>query len=126
MLKKKIWDLSLLHSRPEASKKVWRISWRELASLTVGLPIKRVSSTNWLCEIGGEMSCRGNPARQVFSIAAWMDRLSPSAMIMNRKGDRGSPCLIPLEGEKGLEGTPYARIEKKAKEVRFKIKATQS
>ena len=29
ILKKKIWDFSLLHSSPEASKKVWSISWME-------------------------------------------------------------------------------------------------
>jgi hypothetical protein len=46
VLKKKTWDLSLLQSRPEASEKVWRISKRELASQTVGLPIRRVSSKN--------------------------------------------------------------------------------
>ena len=71
------------------------------------------------------MSCRGKPVKRLFSRAVWMDRLSPSAMMMKRKGDRGSPCLIPLEGEKGLEGTPLMRREKKAEEVRFKIQVTQ-
>ena len=42
-------------------------------------------------------------------------------MIIKRKGERGSPCLIPLEGEKGFEGTPLMSREKKAEEVRFKI-----
>jgi hypothetical protein len=46
-------------------------------------------------------------------------------MIIKRKGERGSPCLIPLEGEKGLEGTPLTRREKKAEEVKFKIQSTQ-
>jgi hypothetical protein len=44
--------------------------------------------------------------------------------MMKRKGERGSPCLIPLVGEKGREGTPLIRIEKKAEEVRFRIQAT--
>jgi len=35
---------------------------------------------------------------------------------MNRKGEIGSPCRIPLEGIKVVEGVP--RIEKKAEEVR--------
>jgi hypothetical protein len=46
-------------------------------------------------------------------------------MMMKRKGDRGSPCLIPLVGEKGFEGTPLMSSEKKAEEVRFKIQVTQ-
>jgi hypothetical protein len=46
------------------------ISRRELASQTVGIPIKRVSSTNWLCEIGGEMPCRERPVRSLESMAA--------------------------------------------------------
>jgi len=71
------------------------------------------------------MSCRGKPVKRLFSRAAWMDRLSPSAMMMKRKGDRGSPCIIPLEGEKGFEGTPLMRREKKVEEVKFKIQVTQ-
>jgi hypothetical protein len=46
-------------------------------------------------------------------------------MIIKRKGDRGSPCLIPLVGEKGQEGTPLIRIEKKVEQVRFEIHSTQ-
>ena len=71
------------------------------------------------------MSCRGRPIRRLFSRAAWIVLLSPSAMMMKRKGDRGSPCLIPLEGEKGFEGTPLMSSEKKAEEVRFRIQVTQ-
>jgi hypothetical protein len=44
--------------------------------------------------------------------------------MMKRNRERGSPCLIPLEGEKGREGTPLIRMEKKAEEVRFKIQVT--
>jgi hypothetical protein len=54
-----------------------------------------------------------------------MERLRPSAMIIKRNRDRGSPCLIPCMGEKGQEGTPLMRIEKKAEEVRFRIQLTQ-
>jgi hypothetical protein len=46
-------------------------------------------------------------------------------MIMKRKGGQRIPCLIPLVGEKGREGTPLMRIEKKAEEVRFRIQSTQ-
>jgi hypothetical protein len=54
-----------------------------------------------------------------------MEQLRPSSMIMKRNGERGSPCLIPWVGEKGKEGTPLMRIEKKVEEVRFRIEFTQ-
>jgi len=56
---------------------------------------------------------------------ALMARLSPSTIKIKRKGESGSPCLIPLEGENGLEGTPLNRMEKMADEVRLKIQETQ-
>jgi len=59
-----------LHSRPEASEKSWRIFVREWASLAVGLPIRRVSSTNWLWEMGGDKPCRGKPVKRLFLRAA--------------------------------------------------------
>jgi len=71
------------------------------------------------------MPCRDSPDNCLVSITAWIDLLRPSAKIMKRKGERGSPCLIPLEGEKGFKGTPLTRIEKKVMEVRFIIQATQ-
>jgi hypothetical protein len=71
------------------------------------------------------MPCKGKPVRRLLSIAAWMEQPRPSAIMMKRKGERGSPCLIPLEGEKGQEGTPLIRMEKKAEEVRFRIQFTQ-
>jgi hypothetical protein len=70
------------------------------------------------------MPCRGSPDNCLVSIAAWIDLLRPSARMMKRNGERGSPYLIPLEGEKGCEGTPLTRIEKKAVEVRFTIQVT--
>jgi hypothetical protein len=42
-----------------------------------------------------------------------------------RKGERGFPCIIPLKSEKGCEGAPLTRIEKKVKEMRFIIQAIQ-
>jgi hypothetical protein len=47
-------------------------------------------------------------------------------MIIKRKGDIGSPYLIPHDGMKGREGTPLTRMEKKEVEVRFRIQVTQS
>jgi hypothetical protein len=43
---------------------------------------------------------------------------------MKRKGESGSPCLIPREGEKGFVGTPLMRMENRAEEVRLTIQET--
>lgn len=42
----------------------------------------------------------------------------PSATMMKRKGDRGSPYLIPLDGLKFLEGDPLSKIKKTSEEIR--------
>jgi hypothetical protein len=47
-------------------------------------------------------------------------------MMTKRKGESGSPCLMPLEGAKVLEGTPFTKMEKKVEEVRFRTQLTQS
>jgi hypothetical protein len=44
---------------------------------------------------------------------------------MNKNGERGSPCRIPLDGKRGFEGTPFTRMEKKAEDVRFMIQPIQ-
>ena len=48
-----------------------------------------------------------------------MDLLSPSAIKMNRNGERerGSPCLIPLDGLKVEDGVPFSRMEKKEEKM---------
>jgi len=56
-------------------------------------------------------------------MAALRDLPKPSVMRRNRKGDKGSPCLIPREGLKGPEGTPLTRIDKNALETRLSIQA---
>ena len=50
-----------------------------------------------------------------------MALFNPSTIKMKRKGKSGSPCLIPLEGEKGLEGRPLTKIENKVEDVRLTI-----
>jgi hypothetical protein len=42
-----------------------------------------------------------------------------------RKGERESPCRIPIVGVKGWEGTPLTRMEKKDEEVSCMIQAIQ-
>jgi len=42
-----------------------------------------------------------------------------------RKGDRGSPCLIPLEGRKVGEGMPLMSTKKKEEDNKLMIHLTQ-
>ena len=53
MLKKYSFDLCKLSSMPEASEKSERIELSLVASLTVGVFMRRLSSKNWLCEGAG-------------------------------------------------------------------------
>jgi hypothetical protein len=75
--------------------------------------------------MGGEILWGVRPKRELSPMDVLIVRLSPSSIRMKRKGERGSPCFIPLEGEKGFEGTPLMRMENKVEEVRLKIQETQ-
>ena len=59
------------------------------------------------------MLCIERPLREEELIAFVIDLLIPSAIRMNKKGVRGSPCLLPLEGLKVGVGESFSRIEKK-------------
>lgn len=67
------------------------------------------------------MLCIVRPLREEESIALVIDMLSPSAIRMNTKGERGSHCLMPMEGLKVGVGDPFSRIEKKEEEMRDDI-----
>jgi hypothetical protein len=53
-----------------------------------------------------------------------MAQLNPSTIMMRRKHESGSPCLISLGREKGLEGTPLTKMENRVDEVRLTIQET--
>ena len=59
------------------------------------------------------------PLRVPMEMACFSILPRPSTMSIKRKGDRGSPCLMPHEELKGFEGDPLTKIEKKAKETIF-------
>ena len=44
-----------------------------------------------------------------------------SAPKMNKKGERGSPCLRPFLGENNLKGLPLIRMEKEEEEMQILI-----
>jgi hypothetical protein len=50
---------------------------------------------------------------------------SNSEPMMKRKGERGSPCLKPLEGEKRPKGLPFRRMEKEGEEMQVWIHYSQ-
>ena len=66
------------------------------------------------------------PVREWSLIVSLRVRLRLSAKRINRKGESGSPCLMPREGEKGVEGTPLIRMENRDEEVRLTIQETQA
>ena len=73
---------------------------------------RRVSSKNcwWVNGSWDPHNC--NPCS--FPSATWalINLPKPSAAMMKRNGDRGSPCLRPLELLNGTEGLPFKSIEK--------------
>jgi len=106
-----------------ASLKSKRMELSLLASYVVGVLMSMVSSTNWLCEATGWSPWRGRPCREPFPMEAFIYCPRPSTVITKRKGERGSPCLMPHEGEKGWEGDPLTRMEKKVEVMRFMIQS---
>lgn len=59
-----------------------------------------------------------------------LDRLDrdlprPSAMITKRKGDKGSPFRIPLDGKNGFKGPPFSMTEKNSPETNSIIQFIQ-
>lgn len=57
--------------------------------------------------------------------ASLMYCLRPSSIMTKIKGERGSPCWMPLEGWKGVEGIPLINIEKKVQVIRLITHLTQ-
>jgi len=45
--------------------------------------------------------------------------------MIKRNRERGSPCLIPLVGEKQLLGDPFRRMAKNVEDIRLETHLTQ-
>jgi hypothetical protein len=75
----------------------------------------KVSSTNCFWEVVGWSPCIERPCRVPLAIEADKYRPNPYAMITKRKGESGSPWRMPREGEKGLEGIPLTKMDKRQK-----------
>jgi hypothetical protein len=70
-----------------------------------------VSSRNCWCVDVGKFSKGLMHVISLAVVAHFMLLLSPSIIKMNKKGDSESPCLMPLEGQKGLDGAPFIKSE---------------
>ena len=54
-----------------------------------------------------------------------INQLSPSMISINRRGDRGQPCLIPLDTWKNFEGVPLISTTKFADSTQPMIQFTK-
>jgi hypothetical protein len=111
VLKKYIMDLELLISTPEASPKSSKIILKYFSYFTMGFPWSRVSSMNYWCVEVGQFSKGLMPFISPTAVVLFILFLIPSIIRMKRKGENGSTCLMPLDGQKGLAGAPLISSE---------------
>ena len=64
------------------------------------------------------------PINSFLWVATFNDRPNPSTMSMNKKWERGYPCLIPIEEWKVGDGDTFTKMEKKEEEVKSMFKFT--
>jgi hypothetical protein len=95
------------------------------ASLGVALPKIKRSSAKRRWWMAGEDFEIFRPL--IFPAASSLNKSldKTSAPKMNKKGERGSPCLRPLVGEKSPKGLPLMRMEKVEEEIQTLIQLIQ-
>ena len=125
VLKKQIIDLEWLILAPKASPNSSKILLNVYASLIVGITWSKVPSMNYWCVEVGKFSKGLRHFISPTAVALFILILIPSIIIMNRKVDRGSPFLMPLDGQKCLVGAPFINIEKTFVETRVMIQLIQ-
>ena len=116
----------MLISKTLESRKVFNLSLIPRASCTEEGHMSILSYTNYLCVWHSIPTVRNNPQILFSNLLLLSSILSPSATMMKRKGERGSPCLIPLEALKGVEADPLTKIEKNTDETMFMTQLVQS
>jgi hypothetical protein len=88
--------LGKLIFRPEACSNANRSSFI-LHALSMSWSIKSiVSSAYWRIESPPSTRCRISPSNCSSNIALPMRTFSKSTIILNNRGDKGSPCLSPF------------------------------
>ena len=98
-------DLSIFMLIPKAVQKVSKITLKATHSSKVPAPNRITSSTKskWVKESWEEIFM---PLIFPLFRASFIKRLSPSMTRINRRGDKGHPCRIPLVAVKKEEGLP--------------------
>ena len=64
------------------------------------------------------------PINSFLWVATFNDRPNPSTMSMNKKWERGYPCLISIEEWKLGDGETFTKMEKKEEEVKSMFQFT--
>jgi hypothetical protein len=72
----------------------------------------------------GSLEPTEKPERRPMSMVIENILLKASMTTTNRRGDRGSPCLSPLELLKKLDGEPLTKTEKRTEEMQCDIQET--
>jgi hypothetical protein len=72
----------------------------------------------------GSLEPTEKPERQPLSTVTENILLKASITTTNRRGDRGSPCLSPLEQLKKLDEEPLTKSKKHTKEMQCDIQET--
>ena len=96
---------------PDASSYTFSMSINLLHSSIVALQKIRLSSTKSRCVSFGPFLQRNYPWMSPCKFAFLIKPFSPSVQRRNRKGESGSPYLIPLLGKIIPHGSPFTKIE---------------
>ena len=125
VLKKKIWNFSGFTSKPEALVNKFKHFLKDLFSWTEGFPISMVSSTNywWVCLSIPLWIFK--PRISPLDNWPWINKLIPSIVMRNMKGERVSSWLMPWVGFKVRVGEPFRKIEKNIDDTMFMIHSIQ-
>lgn len=110
--KKKISDLCLFISIPEALVKSVRISIIFLTPLSDAYPYIITSSTNCWWVNGRSFPYSLRPLYFLLLTFTFIYLPRPSTARINKKGERGSPCLGPLVALNASVGDPLSIIER--------------
>lgn len=92
--------------KPEENSKHLRIIIKFLALSIVQEPRKITLSAYWRCDIVGPLFGSLMPRKIFLLKASSMAMFKPSTVMMNRNGERGSPCLTPFSMENSTVGEP--------------------
>jgi hypothetical protein len=96
-----------------------------VASATEAFPEIRRSSAKRRWWIALTLLAIRRPLMEPFLSSLNISLEKTSTPNMNKKGDRGSPCLNPLSGAKFPKGLPFKIIEKEVEEMHSLIQESQ-